>query len=1516
MARKRINKNMIVALTLFCLAMVVVLAALMLRQVKQRDPTYFVELAKQSEAQGDMESAVAFFGKAWERSNDAEYLVEIGRLFVVIGDLRQAVLSWQTALINDPNLTEAHTRLLDLRLEMARLYDRTDDWKAIRDSAQAFLDAKAGLTTAVEARTRYANGLALIRLARLGAGNAEAGEADLIQAMQLDPDGVDYALDLARHYVASDRLSEAERLFEATVSANSGPGPAATKARTALAVFLASHDRFEEAGTQFEQSLAQAEGVPEALSAARHAFALLLAQRWFAARERTDLFERAESLLKESIADSPLNYAPYVQLGSLYGAARRHMEVCAICDQRLALGLDRSGIRGARNRLDSFSLMIFASEACISEATVKHEAGDETARQEWLARAEQYIASARSELPSNPRTFVQSARVKVARGLDRQALDDLRAAQEGYNAAEAINWDNTILLARLHLRLNEPGAAQAVLDEVLEAARRDRSDDTRFWTLYAQVLFQGRQLDRALAMVNRILQGAPGNADAKALQFAIYEKQGRKEEALRSAEAITDDPATVRLIEARGLLLESDYTGALAAVKRGLIDAPAHEKLVRAAVRILLDLDRAEEARDIVEAALRIRPDDTKLQLHLALTRDDLSPAERDAAILKYIDQEKDAYQRTLELIGFYLGKNDRGRLLALLDEAIGHLTTAGTPSAQRAASSQLRILLETKVSVASSLGDTEAMFRVRDLATELNVDGADGKSFEGIVFMHLEDYEAAIDSLREASAAQPTDGRLLARLGRCYQILDRQDEAEAFYHRALQVNSEQKSAHKGLAMLAKGRGDEVAYEHHFSIAEPLLADDPWIRAQRLEREEKANPLAAISRRKEERLEDPQDVENLIRLAGLYETVGDADHASEVYTTALASAPSHKALVASAAGFFRRANQGDSAVEVIARYIQSQSEADEKARGYLLLASHFLHLDTLDRAEAALHSALQASESLEVIETLAEFYLRSAKRPDQAMHWADKAAAIARSTQSARLPRILAMRVTCQLQPELDDIDKAQRYCDELLMDHPDYQPALLLLSEIKSRQGDIGAAISTISDYLSRFPDDPKALYQRAVHHLARGRSGSAIEDLEHLKRRSPLALDLRPRLLLARLKRSAGRPDQAIRELETLLEDVSQSMPALEALVLAYMDEGRYADAVRRVTARINRAGENPQARWLFLRAQAVAQLDDFGAALADVQRGAEIEGHDALSMMRVLDLFLRAGWASDGAAYFLEHATTQAATPALASRYARVLLAAGRDAEAVDQFRRAMAAALDQTADVVRIVSADLSAAFRGREAARNAIALFEQSPPAGAMGRVNDRIRVRLYRLVPDTGAAAAILIKLVDSTKDNRGRALLYHELGDLYQRGNLPLDARDAYEEALKYDPDYWITLNNLAYVLSEDLSETELALEYAGRAVAARDTADTRDTLGWIHVKLGNPTLAIASLSKTVRGGSADPWHYYHLGEAYRRDGQHGEASGILQTGRRIARQRNMQDLGKLLETSIDRNTQRDSAP
>ena len=119
MTRKRLNKNLIVSLTLCMFVMIIVLSVLMLQQLKRRDPKYFVELAQQYENQQDWQTAAVFYQKAWERSNDPRHLVSIGDALLNAGEVGPAVQSWRMALINQPDLTEAHIRQLELLLELA-----------------------------------------------------------------------------------------------------------------------------------------------------------------------------------------------------------------------------------------------------------------------------------------------------------------------------------------------------------------------------------------------------------------------------------------------------------------------------------------------------------------------------------------------------------------------------------------------------------------------------------------------------------------------------------------------------------------------------------------------------------------------------------------------------------------------------------------------------------------------------------------------------------------------------------------------------------------------------------------------------------------------------------------------------------------------------------------------------------------------------------------------------------------------------------------------------------------------------------------------------------------------------------------------------------------------------------------------------------------------------------------------------------------------------------------------------
>jgi tetratricopeptide (TPR) repeat protein len=478
----------------------------------------------------------------------------------------------------------------------------------------------------------------------------------------------------------------------------------------------------------------------------------------------------------------------------------------------------------------------------------------------------------------------------------------------------------------------------------------------------------------------------------------------------------------------------------------------------------------------------------------------------------------------------------------------------------------------------------------------------------------------------------------------------------------------------------------------------------------------------------------------------------------------------------------------------------------------------------------------------------------------------------------------------------------------------------LLLESEVQGRSGKIKEAIDSLTEYLAQRPEDPYALYQRALHQRAQGRLAPAIDDLQTLKRADPLALDLQPRFLLVRLFRQAGKQDLQIRELESLVQDAPESVKALEQLVSTYIDEQRAADAERIVTAQINRAADKPDARWLFLRGRISLEFGDYGRALTDFQRAAETSGYTTASVAKVLDLYVQANRAADGIEYYQRHVPVERASSALAARYALLLVKADRKQEAVRHFRRAMSLALSDGPEAIADVNASLHAAFPPTEpnfeSVNEAVALFESQTPGAATRRVNNRILAHLYRAAQRYDDAAAGLQQLVATCTDERERVNLLFDLAELYMTAGDAQRARRKYEDGLQYDSDNWIALNNLAYLLSDALGEYKLARPYAERAVALSDNAAALDTLGWIYVGLEEYSLAIAELSRAIRLAPGDPLAYYHLGEAYRRNGQFTAAASILTAGQELVAGGGDAELEGRLAVAQERVARSDRSP
>ncbi|MBI4718264.1 MAG: tetratricopeptide repeat protein [Planctomycetes bacterium] len=1527
MAQKRLNKNVVIGLTLFGFFCMIVASILMLRQLQKVDPRHFEALAEQCAKQEQWQQATAFYAKAWDTGQDPKYLVARGDMVLADGDVSGALYLWGEALVKQPNLLAAHQRRLDLLLEAARLYGKLDHWHALRDAAEAFLKLEEPPPPAATAAARHALGLALLNLRDAAPENAAAGVAALEEAANLAPETADYSLDLAGAYIEQGQVESGERILDALGNQHTTPGATASKVQLALAQHRARRraegeespaardQRFREAEVFFQKAVELAGDDAEAAYEARLGHAVFVTQKWAQAQSAAageaaaGLFTEAEKLLQECINARLARFDASLQLATLYRAAHRYDDVVGVCERRLARGFSRRGIQASRDKFDTFRLMLLASEACVANAMEGEASKSSADRDEWFKKAQRYLDDAGGEYPAHPRVLSQSGRLKLARGLDRAALEDLRKAEEAYGGFAIVDWENKVILARLHLQLGEPGAAKQVLEDVI--GRVAGKSAVPVWLLYARTLLMNNELDnpeldRALAQV---FLYDPANAEGRQLQAAVFERKGLT----GRARTLVDSPSVAALLRARELALGDDLAGAVAVLGVALQDAPGDPQLVSTTVQALLNLQRTGEAADIVRRALEAAPDEPMFRRLAVVTREGLSEPERIDALRELLQSEPDALQRALNLADFFIRTRELPKALEQLDAAEQHLVAKDTPAAQASLVGQHAAVLELKMQIAAQLKDSTAMEAARDAAARHDVDGAGGKTLLGFFHMYRDEWDAAILALRAAVDAQPTHVRSLNALGFCLHKLGEVNEAKETYERALRVSANEAAAHKGLAMLAKDRGDADAYATHLAACERLAPADPWVRREVLARQEQADPRGAITRREAELQQHPDDPVNLYRLATLCEAVQELPKADEYYRQLLALRPDDREVVVAASKYFRRTGRPERSLAVVTAFADARRSPEEKADALILTAAHLLSEGQADQVEKTLLTAASLAETFEVCHSLAEFYLRSGGRADKALTWYDRAAGMARRDKSARLSGVLAARIACAVDRSVDDLNKARQFVEEFRGEFPDDPRGFLWEGEIYTREGRLEEAVAALSRYLEQRPEDAYGRFQRAQLYAGLGRSAPAVEDLEAVKLAEPAALEGEPRLLLARLHEQAGRKDAALREYESLVADAPHSLRAVEALVGAYIRQKRFANADRVVTAQINRTEAQPDPRWYFLRGTISLELNDAEKTLADFHRAADLSGHSADSVAAVLEVHARLRRAEQGVRYYEQYAPATGRTVRLLSRYARLLADAGRAVDAVAAFRQAADVAEIQAGGAMRTVTGDLYAAFPDASAA---LALFEGQPPPAALARANDRILVRFLRTADRVADAVDRLKRLAGTATTDAQRADLLLELGELHQVAGNNAAARTAYEEAVRYEPGNWQALNNLAYVLSDQLQEPKLALPYAKAAVKSASNADTLDTLGWIYVHLGDFRLATAELTRALQLNPDLAIAYYHLAEAYRRGQQFTPAADLLTTGIEVATLLKDTETLDLMQKSRDRVSRRDASP
>lgn len=160
--------------------------------------------------------------------------------------------------------------------------------------------------------------------------------------------------------------------------------------------------------------------------------------------------------------------------------------------------------------------------------------------------------------------------------------------------------------------------------------------------------------------------------------------------------------------------------------------------------------------------------------------------------------------------------------------------------------------------------------------------------------------------------------------------------------------------------------------------------------------------------------------------------------------------------------------------------------------------------------------------------------------------------------------------------------------------------------------------------------------------------------------------------------------------------------------------------------------------------------------------------------------------------------------------------------------------------------------------------------------------NDQLLLTIVRIMNRQGKVNDAIKLVIKELEKNPKNTVLHFSLANLYQNQKNYSKAQQHYETVLSIDPNHLVTLNNLAWLYSEQ--NNPKALELAKKAYEkSPQTPAIADTYGLILIKQGDKKEGLAILEKTVKSFPDSPTIQFHLAKAYIANENKNQAISIL---------------------------------
>lgn len=1429
-------------------------------------PSELVARGEAAAAQGNWSRAAEQYSKALRaRDNDPALLVkfadvlqklEVTNAYDATQTIQLALVSYNKAANLDPANPQTFEKLMSLYLGLGRDLRDASAWDQMFQKAQLALN-----TNPNSAPARKYRGIGQVeRMINIdvSADDRKTARADLEASLKAFPDDQDVAV----HYAIAC-------LFEARQQDRPGGQPALVAEMRKLAVkttadALARDPKdlarqvdhatiLREAGQEAEAQKLMA-SIAAALTAKPEPVRCVIdianlynvPGRGASQADIAASRGRSAALLRVAAEAHPAEPRLALLLAQAISNGPQANEAAAIFDRVGSAPLRGTSLEVLQQR----SYRSNANAAAVMLILAQIESTEGNAREELLKKSEGIIKQLETDSPQSAAPMVLAGRVSMLRRNFTDAVVKFDKASTLYRDSDP---EVLLLSARARAELNERGAAIDRLNRLL--ALRPEYSPARLEL--ARLHLQLRNNEDASRQIETVLRADPQDTRALLLKAALLSQSDKPDQAIKLLKQLnTNDSPEITTAIAQIYAANGQKDEAIRVLDARMERDPKDLRALAFLIRLGAPADRT---RAQLDAAAKAGAEPQAL----AILQNQVAEGKVDdvKTLEKIIEQETDPFQKSVNRYNLFRRTNRK-------DEALAALAEAAKLKPDHAQ------VIELQFAEALAAKDWSAAESLASRAAKLDLDQAQGAFYQGRFEAARGRFDQAEAFLKRGLTARPIGSDNWRLIGDVQRAKLDMASAAASYTRAIEQRPDNVEAIRNLAIVQAAQGLRTQALTNLRNAYRLNPTDPVLTATYLSYEGQfGDPELAIKLHRQIAKSNPGDSVNRRNLALLLARLGRPDEAVQTADELVKLDPTtaNAAVAASVRAVVGKAPEGRKLLED-----HLAGMGDKAAAGdWLYLARYQASIGQLEVAEATYQKAIQIEDPKTRLATreLADVYFdrgQSAKAVDlyQQLLKADPK------------DKMLAQRCVESL-ARARKLDEADKLLARVIADFGADGGTALLQALIAGGRNDRAGALAALDRAVKADPDRALVYYERAgLLAMDPASEPAAVGDL-----RKAIELDpdmARARRALANLLMRRDELDEAVQQLTQLLERTPQDMAARAMLGDLYLRTRQFSPLKRLIEESARLSPSDPT--WPRLAA-ASARVEGKNDLAEQRLRDAMKLAPGPSGVAELADFLLSVKKPAAAVELLRNESKAVTGNAGLLLLQARALADTGKADQASASFAQAFDAAT--TGTQINAITAAMAASL-GRD---KAAAMIEAQPQGPR--RVTFELALANLEMSQSQFAPALARLKKLKAPETGTPDRELYDRLLATAYHQTADLDAAQAaYRRILETSPNDPTVLNNLAYLLSEDLNRPADGLPMAERAAqVAPNNAQFLDTLGWVQWRAGQADNAYNTLRRSV---SRAPFaaNNFHLAEVLLARGDRPTAVKTFETSLRLAEQ------------------------